>query len=51
MSDIEFEKLLSNLKDLKKELELKLRYKGETTQFEMTLRERIKRQLSLLGIL
>ena len=32
MSDIEFEKLIRNLKDLKKELELKIRYKDETTQ-------------------
>ena len=50
MSDAEFEKLIRNLKDLKKELELKLQYKGETTQFELTLKEKIKRQLSQLGL-
>lgn len=50
MSDIEFEKLIQNLKLLKRELELKLQYKSETTQFEITLREKIKSQLSQLGL-
>jgi len=50
MSDTEFEKLIKNLRSLKKEIELRLRYKGEVTQFELNLKAEIENQLPQLGI-
>lgn len=51
MSDDEFEKLIKNLRFLKKEIELRIRYKGEVTQFELDLRAEIENRLPQLGIL
>lgn len=51
MSDIEFEKLIRNLRLLKKEIELRIQYKGQITQFELKLKEEIENQLPQLGIL
>lgn len=51
MSDNEFEKLIKNLRSLKKEIELRLQYKGEVTQFELNLKAEIGNQLPKLGIL
>lgn len=51
MSDIEFEKLIRNLRLLKKEIELRIQYKSEITQFELKIKEEIENQLPQLGIL